>query len=73
MKNSWRMPGPLCPSDISPKYDDENLGGAFIGQIVGFGEGECNIGMNILIFAQVEIVPPPFSSRCFSRGANGGG
>ena len=28
---------PLCPSDISPKYNDENLGGGFNGQLFGFG------------------------------------
>jgi len=30
-----------------------------------FGEGECNIGMTILIYAQVEIDLPPFSDRRF--------
>lgn len=39
---------------------------------VEFGEGECDVGMNIFINAQVEIALPPFSSRCFLRGANGG-
>jgi hypothetical protein len=30
--------GPLCRfSDISPKYDNENLGCGFNGQVVGFG------------------------------------
>jgi hypothetical protein len=37
-----------------------------------FGEGEYEVGMNILINAQVEIVLPPFSSRWFLRDANGG-
>ena len=37
-----------------------------------FGEGECEAGMNIFINTQVEIVFPPFSSRCSLRGANGG-
>jgi hypothetical protein len=43
---------PLCPSDISPKYDNDNLGCGVSGWIVGFGgdlamravhagEGEC--------------------------------
>src|SRR3990172_8842995 len=31
------IPFPLYPSDISPKYDDENLGGGFSGQLLGFG------------------------------------
>lgn len=39
---------------------------------VEFGEGECEIGMNIFINTQVEIALPPFSSRCSLRGANGG-
>jgi hypothetical protein len=38
-----------------------------------FGGGECSVGMKTLIFAQVEIVSPLFSSRWFLRGANGGG
>ena len=38
-----------------------------------FGGWGCSAGMNILICAQVEIVPPPFSSRWSLRDANGGG
>ena len=37
-----------------------------------FGEGERDIGMNIFINLQVDIVLPPFSSRRSLRGANGG-
>jgi len=37
-----------------------------------FGGGEYDVGMNILILVQAEIVLPPFSPRCSSRGANGG-
>ena len=39
---------------------------------VEFGEGDCEVGMNILINAPVEVVLPPFSSRCSLRGVNGG-
>jgi len=34
---------PLCPSDISPEYDDENLDCGFGGQLVGFGGGQLPI------------------------------
>ena len=37
-----------------------------------FGGGEYKVEMNIFIYAQVEVVLPPFSPRCSSRGANGG-
>ena len=38
-----------------------------------FGENSKHkVGMNIFVNAQVEIVLPPFSFRCFSRNANGG-
>jgi hypothetical protein len=37
-----------------------------------FGEGEQNIGMNIFLSVQVEVVLPPFSDRWSLRDANGG-
>jgi hypothetical protein len=37
-----------------------------------FGGGEYDVGMNILIYTQLDIVSPPFSSRSSLRGANGG-
>jgi len=37
-----------------------------------FGEGVCKMFMKIEITTKVEIVLPPFSSRRFSRDANGG-
>jgi len=37
-----------------------------------FGEGEYEVGMNMLINDAVEVVLPPFSPRRFLRSANGG-
>lgn len=37
-----------------------------------FGGGECDVGMNTFVDAQLELIPPPFSARRSSRGANGG-
>ena len=37
-----------------------------------FGEGEHEVGMNIFINAQAEIVLSPFSSRCFFAGCKWG-
>lgn len=39
---------PLCPLDISPKYDDESLGRVFNGRIVGFrGDFVCAAGVPV--------------------------
>ena len=38
-----------------------------------FGGGKCDVKVNIFIDTQVRMVPPPFLSRCSSRGTNGGG
>jgi len=32
------------------------------------GEGECKVFMKILIYAQVEVVPPPLSLLVFDNG-----
>jgi hypothetical protein len=39
---------------------------------VEFGEGEYEVGMNIIINIQLKIVFPPFSDRRSLRAANGG-
>ena len=51
----------ILPLPSSPKCGEHEFGG-----------GEHDVGMNIFIYAQLEIVLPLFLSRMVLRGTNGG-
>ena len=85
--NARRIGRVVPPSRPSPKYQKAGFGGRGMESMnetkdrelpqmpncTEFGENSKHkVGMNIFVNAQVEIVLPPFSFRCFSRNANGG-
>jgi hypothetical protein len=77
-KSNWRKPkgqrGGFNMGRAETKPNPPPLSFGHLPQMPSteFGGGEYELGMFIFIYAQLEIVLPPFASRCSSRDANGG-